>query len=65
MVVTVSGITKKFINKMQKCGRLEYYDVDLPRAFVLADDGKESFVRLSRISSAGLKQRIEGEDFEE
>lgn len=62
---TVSGITKKFINKMEKAGRLEYYDIDLPRAFVLANDGKESFVRLSRISSTGLKQRVEGEEFEE
>ena len=62
---TVSGITKKFINKMQKDGRLEYYDIDLPRAFVLANDGKESFVRLSRISSMGLKQRIEGTGFDE
>ena len=62
---TVSGITKRFINKMQKTGRLEYYDLDLPRAFVLADDGKESFVRLSRISTSGLKQRIDGIGFDE
>ena len=62
---TVSGITKKFINKMQKSGKLEYYDIDLPRAFVLADDGKNSFVRLSRISSVGLRQRIEEDGFDE
>ena len=62
---TVSGITKKFINDMQKKGKLEYYDIDLPRAFVLANDKDGSFVRLSRISSSGLKQRIEEIGFDE
>ena len=32
---TVSKITKKFINKNQKEGRVTYLDSDLPRAFLL------------------------------
>ena len=54
---TVSGITKKFINNAEKNGKLEYYDTDLPRAFVLFSDKDTSRVRLSRISSVGLKMR--------
>ncbi len=62
---TVSGITKKFINGMQKKGRLEYYDTDLPRAFILLTDGNGAGVRLSRISTVGLKMRLENEGAEE
>ena len=62
---TVSGITKKFINGMQKKGKLEYYDTDLPRAFILLTDKKSAGVRLSRISSVGLKMRLENEGDEE
>ena len=62
---TVSGITKKFINGIQKKGKLEYYDTDLPRAFILLTDKKSAGVRLSRISSVGLKMRLENEGDEE
>ena len=56
---TVSKITKDFINKCQKKGAVEYYDSDLPRAFLLLDEGGTTKVRLSRISTSGLKQRLE------
>ncbi len=56
---TVSKITKKFINKKQKEGKVEYTDQDLPRAFILCEKDNEEKVRLSRISTIGLKQRIE------
>lgn len=56
---TVSKITKDFINKHQKKGALTYYDSDLPRAFILLEEKKESKVRLSRISTSGLKVRLE------
>ena len=62
---TVSGITKKFINTVQKNGKLEYYDSDLPRAFVLVSDKDGYAVRLSRISSVGLKMRALGQTSEE
>ncbi len=56
---TVSGITKKFINANEKAGLVEYSDSDLPRSFVLVGTKKNSFVRLSRISTSGLKLRAE------
>ena len=56
---TVSKIGKDFINKMQKEGRVEYEDFDLPRSFVLVEEDDGYKVRLSRISSGGLKLRCE------
>ena len=56
---TVSKITKDFINKCQKKGAVTYLDSDLPRAFILLDENKEIKVRLSRISTSGLKIRLE------
>ena len=61
---TVSGITKRFINSNQQKGKVEYADSDLPRSFVLADGEGGVKIRLSRISTVGLKQRAEG-DFAE
>ena len=60
---TVSAITKRFINKKSKEGNLKYTDSDLPRSFVFCSDSnnKKYSVKLSRISSIGLKQRIDGE----
>ena len=59
---TISGITKQYININQQKGNVEYYDTDLPRSFILYSDKNGSAkVRLSRISSVGLKQRAEGE----
>lgn len=56
---TVSSVTKKFINKKEKDGKLEYFDTELPRSFILCK-GKEERVILSRISTVGLKDRAEG-----
>lgn len=58
---TVSAITKKFVNKKEKDGDLEYTDSDLPRSFILCFDGKKTKIKLSRISSVGLKIRTDGE----
>ena len=56
---TVSKITKDFINKRQKEGAVTYLDSDLPRAFILLTEKKQTRVRLSRISTSGLKVRLE------
>ena len=58
---TVSKITRKFVNEKQKNGRVEYTDTDLPRSFVVIGDKKDSEIKLSRISTVGLKQRAENE----
>lgn len=56
---TVSSVTKNYINRKQKEGRLEYDDTDLPRSFVLYNERDGERVILSRISTAGLKIRSE------
>ena len=60
---TVSKITKKFINKNEKEGNVEYTDYDLPRSFIVCDVNDECKIKLSRISSVGLKQRLNEESF--
>ena len=56
---TVSKTTKKYISKKEKEGKVEYLDYDLPRAFILCQKGNEEKIKLSRISTTGLRQRIE------
>ncbi len=55
---TVSKVTKDFINKKEKEGKVEYDYADLPRSFVIVDEGDGRIV-LSRISPSGLKIRID------
>jgi hypothetical protein len=54
---TVSKTGKDFINKKEKEGLVEYDDFDLPRSFVLVNEDGKYKVKLSRISSQGLKMR--------
>jgi hypothetical protein len=54
---TVSKITKRFINKKEKKGLVEYSDYDLPRSFILVDNKEDSKIILSRISTQGLIYR--------
>ena len=56
---TVSKTTKKYISQKEKEGKVEYLDYDLPRAFILCKKGNEEKIKLSRISTTGLRQRIE------
>ena len=59
---TVSKVTKRFINKKQKDGSVEYTDFDLPRSFILIGDRADTKIKLSRISPQGLNSRLT-EDF--
>ena len=58
---TVSKISKKFINKNEGMGLVEYDDYDLPRSFILVGKKKNTKIKLSRISPAGLKIRLDGD----
>ena len=59
---TISKITKKYISDNEKLGNVEYTDFDLPRSFVVYGKEKgKSKIKLSRISSLGLKMRVESE----
>ena len=56
---TVSKTTKKYISKKEKEGKVEYLDYDLPRAFIICKKGNDERIKLSRIYTTGLRQRIE------
>ena len=58
---TVSKATKKYISSKEKEGKVEYTDFDLPRAFIVCQNKSGERVKLSRISSVGLIQRVENE----
>ena len=59
---TVSAITRKYVNKNEKEGKLSYSDSDLPRTFILVEEKGEYKIKLSRISTQGIKARAEGND---
>ena len=59
---TVSKNTKKYISRLERAGKVEYTDTDLPRSFVVYGKRGDIRVKLSRISSVGLKQRIDNEE---
>ena len=54
---TVTKQGKSFINNMERSGKVEYDDFDLPRSFVLFEENGEYRIKLSRISAKGLKMR--------
>lgn len=56
--VTLSKKGRDFINRKQKEGLVEYNDADLPRSFLLVEENKKYKVKLSRISTLGLKERL-------
>lgn len=58
---TVSSVSKKFINERQRAGKIEYNDTDLPRSFIVYSENEKERIILSRISSIGLKERIEAD----
>ena len=56
---TMSKNTKSFLSSNQKKGKVEYSDSDIPRSFILYEEGKEKKIRLSRISTTGLRARMD------
>ena len=56
---TVTKTGKDFVNRYERQGKVEYDDDDLPRSFILIEEDNEYKIKLSRISSKGLKARGE------
>ena len=59
---TVMKASKDFINKSEKDGMVEYDDLDLPRSFLVCEEDDGYRVRLSRLSTAALTQRLDSEE---
>ena len=60
---TVMKSTKDLIGRMEKEGMVEYDDYDLPRSFLLCEEDDGYRVRLSRLSTSALTQRLDGEEY--
>ena len=54
---TSSHITRKFLNNMEKSGRIINIADDIPKSFVLCDDMGNITVYLSQLSSQTLLKR--------
>lgn len=59
---TVSPITRDFLATAEKRGRTVYEDDDIPRSFVLLQEGPYDKILLSKISGGGLRARCEGKE---
>ena len=56
---TFSPITRDFLSTAEKRGRTEYESGELPRSFLLLENGKYDHIIFSKISTAGLKSRYD------
>lgn len=59
---TVTKTGKDFLGRKEREGLVEYEDLDLPRSFILCKENGNIRVRLSRISTQGLRLRAEQKD---
>ena len=60
-VIGIFDLDTSTVSKKEREGRIEYTDFDLPRSFILCSEKNKEVIKLSRISTTGLKQRIENE----
>ncbi|MDL2288305.1 DUF370 domain-containing protein [Oscillospiraceae bacterium OttesenSCG-928-F05] len=56
---SVSKHTRKTLELSEKAGRVVSVGDDLPRSFIVAEEGGETIVYLSQISTATLLKRTE------
>ncbi len=55
---SVSSVTRAFLKEKEKHKKVSYPDSDLPRSFLVLEDKGACEVKLSRISTVGLKTRM-------
>lgn len=56
---TVSQITRKYLNSMQKDYLLEAASYDIPKSFILYEEHGESKICFSPLSTSALRGRLE------
>ncbi|MBP3480617.1 MAG: DUF370 domain-containing protein [Clostridia bacterium] len=54
---TVAGRTREFLTHFEKSGRLTYVTNELPKSFIVYDDGHGLHVFISQISTTTLLKR--------
>lgn len=61
---TVSNITREYLRKKEKEGRVITIKSDMPKSFIVVNKEKEIYVYLSSISPGTLKKRFDGSEEE-
>lgn len=61
---TSSGITRDFLTRAEKAGRVYDISGELPKVFAVCEKDGKSIVYLSQLSSATLLKRWESDSFE-
>ena len=61
---TSSHTTREYLNRAEKEGRFINVFDDIPKSFVVCEDGDEIKVYLSQLSSSTLLKRAEGLGFD-
>ena len=61
---TWSHRTRSFLEQAEQEGRLTVVGDDLPRSFVLCQEGDQVMVYISQVNTATLYRRAENESFE-
>ncbi len=57
---TVSNITRDYLRKQEKNGRVVTIVSDMPKSFIVVANDNNTYVYLSSISPVTLKKRYEG-----
>ena len=55
---TVSKKTRDFLNNAEKSGNVIYTSYDLPKAFLICDEGKNQKIYVTALSTQTLKKRM-------
>ena len=56
---TQSHITRKYLNNMEKMGKIVNISDDLPKSFVICCEGGDTVIYLSQLSSSTLLKRAD------
>jgi len=59
---TISNITREYLRKQEKRGRVVTIVSDMPKSFVVVNKDDDIYVYLSSISPLTLKKRYEGSE---
>ncbi len=59
---TISNITKEFLRKCEKNGKIKTITTDIPKSFIITKKNNEIFVYLSSLASITLKKRFEEDE---
>ncbi len=58
-ITSQSGITRKYLKNAQQSGAIVSVSEELPKAFVVCEEGGRSKTYLSQLSSSTLLRRVE------